>query len=99
MAALKPRIRGDLTIVDLDGEATVYDNASGDLHTLNPTATIVLHLCDGTATISELSTEIAGAFDMQVQEIEPQVRTLLRGFRKAGLLEPGSADRGEGAVA
>jgi PqqD family protein of HPr-rel-A system len=99
MALVKPRVRSDLTIVDLDGEATVYDDATGDLHTLNPTATIVLHLCDGSATINELSTELAGVFDTPKEEIEPQVRALLRKFRRAGLLEPDPRTRSEGAVA
>ena len=100
MAPVKPMLRGDLTVVDLDGEATIYDDATGDLHTLNPTATMVLHLCDGTATINELSAELANAFDMPSAEIEPQVRALLRKFRRAGLLEPAARNRNEeGAVA
>jgi len=89
VAASRPRVRrSGLTTVELDGEAVIYDDSSGELHHLNPTATIVFGLLDGTATIRELSSDIAKAFGMPPEEIEPQLRSLLRRFRKAGLLEP-----------
>jgi len=89
VAASRPRVRrSGLTTVELDGEAVIYDDSSGELHHLNPTATIVFGLLDGTATIRELSSDIAEAFGMPPEEIEPQLRSLLRRFRKAGLLEP-----------
>lgn len=87
MAAVKPKVREDLAVVEIDGEAVIYDERTGDLHLLNPTATIVLGLCDGTATVKEFSSDIAGAFGMPVENVERQVRTLLRDLRKAGLLE------------
>jgi PqqD family protein of HPr-rel-A system len=100
MPAMKPRIRQDLTVVELDGEAVVYDDDSGELHHLNPTATVVLTLCDGTATVKELSAEIADVFRQPPDEVERQVRALLRDFRKVGLLEGnlvnGKSPKGKG---
>jgi PqqD family protein of HPr-rel-A system len=90
--ALKPRVRDDLTVVELDGETVIYDERTGDLHHLNPTATIVLGLCDGTATVKEFSREIADAFGEPVVSVERQVRTLLKDLRKAGLLHDGNGD-------
>jgi PqqD family protein of HPr-rel-A system len=87
LPAVKPKYRQDLTVVELDGEAVIYDDESGELHHLNPTATIVFNLCDGSATIKELSADIAAAFEQPVGEVEKQVRTLLREFRKVNLLE------------
>jgi PqqD family protein of HPr-rel-A system len=84
---VKPRYRQDLTVVELDGEAVIYDDESGELHHLNPTATIVFNLLDGTSTIKELSADIADAFEQPADEVEKQVRTLLREFRKVNLLE------------
>jgi PqqD family protein of HPr-rel-A system len=84
--AVRPRVRGDLTVVVLDGEAVVYDEASGELHHLNASATIVFELLDGTSTIRELATDVADAFGRPPQEIETQVRTLVRQFRRLGLL-------------
>jgi PqqD family protein of HPr-rel-A system len=95
---LKPRGRDDLAVVEIDGEAVIYDESNGSLHHLNPTATIVFSLCDGTATIGELASELADAFSVPTEDVESQVRRLLRNFRKQALLEPagtnGSTRRG-----
>jgi PqqD family protein of HPr-rel-A system len=90
LAATKPRIRQDLTVIELDGEAVVYDERTGDLHHLNPTATLVFGLCDGTATGRELASEIAAAYGQSVDEVVEQVQGLLRQFRKAKLIERSS---------
>jgi PqqD family protein of HPr-rel-A system len=88
-----PRSRSDLTVVHLDDESVVYDDESGDLHHLNPTATIVLDLCDGSSTIEELSRTIADVFGMHVDRVEPEIRTLIRQFRRGKLLEPADRSR------
>lgn len=88
-----PRSRLDLTVVYLDDECVVYDEESGDLHHLNPTATVVLDLCDGSSTISELSSMVAAACDRPVADVEPGIRAAIRGFRRARLLDPPSASR------
>jgi Coenzyme PQQ synthesis protein D (PqqD) len=94
MALMKPKTRAELTVVELDGEAIVYDDETRRIHHLNPTATIVFNLCDGQSTIAELSGEIADAFNLEQSEVERQVRTLLRLFRKERFLE-GSPLNGE----
>jgi PqqD family protein of HPr-rel-A system len=85
-APIRPKLRDDLTVVELDREAVIYDDRTGELHHLNGTATLVAQLCDGTATIKELTTDISSAFGVPGDEIESQVRTLLRRLRRAGLL-------------
>jgi len=93
-APRRPRAREDLTVVELDGEAVVYDEATGNLHHLNPTATLIFSRCDGTATAAEISQELAEAFGLPRGEIEPQVRRLLRALRRAELLEPPDGGNG-----
>jgi len=66
----RPRARADLTVIELDGEAVVYDEATSDLHHLNRTATIVFSLCDGDATARELATDIAAVFEQPVGDVE-----------------------------
>ena len=78
MPLLKPMARADLLVVELDGEAVIYDEDSTDLHLLNPTATVVFGMCDGTSTMQEISAEIADAFDVPIDQVEPEVRTLVR---------------------
>ena len=86
MPLLKPMARPDLLVVELDGEAVIYDEDSTDLHLLNPTATVVFGMCDGTSTMQEISAEIADVFDVPVDQVEPEVRTLVRRLRRAKLL-------------
>ncbi len=84
---IRPKVRTDLAVVELDGEAVIYDPDGGGLHHLNPTATVIFSVCDGTATVKELAADIGKAFRMSPQEIERQVRALLRELRRGGLLE------------
>jgi len=85
-APVKPRTRDDLTFVEIDGEAVVYDEVDDRLHYLNPTATLVFQLFDGSATIPELSQELAAASGLPEAQVERDVRTLNRQFRTNGLL-------------
>lgn len=86
--APKPRIRDDLTLVELDQEAVVYDPVTGFVHYLNPMASLVLQLCDGTATVKETIADLAEAQDARPGDIEPGVKKLLQQFRKLGLVTP-----------
>lgn len=96
MPALKPKVRDDITVMDIDGEAVIYDERSGDLHHLNRTATVVLGLCDGATTVKEFSSDLADAFGVPVREMERQVRGLIKNLRNEGLLETGW--RGDGPI-
>jgi PqqD family protein of HPr-rel-A system len=97
MALARPQVRPDLTIVELDGEAVVYDEETTDLHHLNPTATVVLGLCDGESTLKEISTDISQAYGAPIDEVEPQVRSLIRSFRKVKILVPSGSVVRDGA--
>ena len=85
-APQRPQTREGLTVIELDGEAVVYDERTGNLHHLNQTAALVFSLCDGTGTARELSADIAGAYDLGVDETERQVRSLLRTLKREGLV-------------
>ena len=95
MPPVKPKARDDLTVVELDGETVIYDEETTELHHLNPTATIVFGLCDGSSTMKEISADISEVFQVPIQEVEPQVRGLIRRLREAKLLVPSpSSSRG-----
>jgi PqqD family protein of HPr-rel-A system len=86
--ATKPRIRGDLTLIELDQEAVVYDPISGLVHYLNPMASLVIQLCDGTATVKETTAELAEANEVEPEAIAADIRRLIKQFRDAGLVVP-----------
>ena len=87
MAALKPKVREDLVVVDIDGEAVVYEPADVLLHHLNPTAAVVFKLCDGSGTVRELSEDIADILGMPVNTVLRQVRRVVSQFKREGLLD------------
>jgi PqqD family protein of HPr-rel-A system len=100
VTAVKPKMREDLTVVELDGEAVVYDEETTELHHLNRTATIVFGQCDGSVTMAEMAADLSAVFDVPVDQVEPEVRALIRRFRKVDLLETRerhyASDRTEG---
>jgi coenzyme PQQ synthesis protein D (PqqD) len=87
MPPLRPKVRSDLSVVEIEGEAVIYDEQTDKIHYLNRTATIVFNLCDGLSTIPQFSGEIAESFSLTPGEVERQVRSLIRNFREAGFLE------------
>jgi hypothetical protein len=87
MAAMKPKARDDLAVEEIEGEAIIYDDRNGQLHHLNPTATIVFNLCDGQSTVKDFAVDIADVYSLPPQDVERQVRALIREFRQAGLLD------------
>lgn len=95
MPAMKPRAREDLAVVELEGEAIIYDEQTARLHHLNPTATMIFGMCDGTATVKELSADIANVYGLAPPEVERQVRALLRELRTSDLLEEGKQSVGK----
>ena len=88
---IRPQVRSDLAVVVLDGEAVVYDEEENALHHLNPTATLIFQLLDGSASLRELSEELGEAYSQPSEAIEPEVRSAYRYFRRLGLLT-GSAE-------
>jgi len=86
MPATRPKVRDELTVVELDGEAVVYDESTSRIHQLNPTATIIFKLCDGTSTVREMAEDISSAFAVGAAEVQQQIRVLIRDFRRRGFL-------------
>jgi len=84
---VKPKVRDDLAVVEIEGEAVVYDDRRVDLTHLNPAATVVFNLCDGTGTVKEMSADIAEVFRVPKDQVERQVRSVLRQFKQSGYLE------------
>lgn len=87
MAATRPKIRTDLAVVELEGEAVVYDPVANELFQLNPTATVVFNLLDGTETMKDIAAAISEAVGVPEDEVERQVRALQSDFRKRGMIQ------------
>lgn len=86
-ASFVPRARGTISGVDLDGEAVLYDEATGRLHHLSPHATLVWSCFDGRASVAELVADLSEAYGVHGHVIEADVLTLTRQLARRGLLE------------
>jgi hypothetical protein len=91
MARLKPKVRDELIVTDFGDELVICDPRDPEagvnlLHHLNPTATLVFRLCEGTGTSDDLAADIADAFGLPVEAVQKDVRQILRLFRQSGLL-------------
>jgi hypothetical protein len=95
MGRLAAKTRPDLTVVEIEGEALVYDDVGGALHHLNPAATMVFGLCDGTRSATRITAEIAEACGADAREVARHVRTVIKQFGEAGLMSsPSLATKG-----
>ena len=88
MTVRRPKVRTDLTVVELDGEAVVYDAESMDVHRFNPSATVILGLLDGSATLDELAADISDVFGQTQEEVRAQLDELVRQLDEGHILEP-----------
>jgi len=87
MALVKPKRRADLAVVQIDGEAVIYDERSGHIHRLNQTATLVFECCDGRSTIPDVAADFAAVYGAPVGQMERQIRSVIRRFQLRDLLE------------
>jgi PqqD family protein of HPr-rel-A system len=88
MTERRPKLRTDLTVVELDGEAVVYDAESMDVHRFNPSATVILGLLDGSATLEELAGDISDVFGQPKEKVVAQLDELIRQLDEGHILEP-----------
>ncbi len=95
MARPAPKARSDLTVVEIDGEALVYDDVGGALHHMNPAATMVFRLCDGTRSAAWIAAEIVDACGADAGQVSRHVRAVIKQFGEAGLMSsPSPATKG-----
>jgi hypothetical protein len=84
MANLQARSAG-LTIRELPEETLVYDLARHKAHCLNPTATLVWKLCDGSRDREQLNQDVAA--DLGIEDADVLVGLALEQLHKRHLLE------------
>lgn len=77
-------------LVELDGEAVVFDEFSGDTHYLSELTLFVWrHACDGIGDAASLQQQLAAHFDVDAGiKTAPLVDEALLHLRHIGLLPP-----------
>lgn len=92
----KPKTRDGLELVEIDGEALVWDGEGYGLHYLNGLGTLVYQLCDGKGTVKETAADISETFGVPLKEVQQDVQRLVREFRDLGIIERKASRRGNG---
>ena len=92
--AERPTRRVDVEWVTLDGEAALYDPTANVLHRLNAGAAAVWAVCDGTASMDEITRAIVDAYSGPPGEIGRDVPAVIARFRRLGLLQPSWVETG-----
>jgi hypothetical protein len=71
----------DLEIHIVDGQCVVYDTGADRVHYLNPTAALVLELCDGSRSVQQIAAFVQEAYELPASPID-EVNRCLRSFRE-----------------
>ncbi len=87
MQVAVPRPSTDVTLQRVGGEAILYDRRNGRAHVINSSAARIWDLCDGQATVEEITGAFAAAYGMPIAEVSADVAAILTTFRELHVLE------------
>jgi hypothetical protein len=79
-----PRARADVASVTLNGEAVIH--RAGQVHVLDPVATLVWRCCDGDASVDEIARELAEVFAVPAETVHRDVAAVVSELESLGLL-------------
>lgn len=82
-----PRKRAEVLDIDMGDGVILYDDDTSLVHHLNPSATLIWQLCDGTGTVGELARDIAAEYGLDEATIESQVAAVIAEFDALELVE------------
>ena len=64
MAPSRPRRAEGLDVNEVEDGVIVYQESTDRVHHLNPTAAVILELCDGTRTVEDIARAVADLFGL-----------------------------------
>jgi hypothetical protein len=76
-----------LQLSEMEGEAILYWQEKTKMISLNESARVIWQLCDGTRTVSEITSELVASFPEMADEIRAQVPKTIKQFVDEGVLE------------
>ncbi len=85
MGAEQPEPAGGLDVHEVDDGFVVFDASTDRVHYLNPTATVVFSLCNGTRTTDEIADLVRSAWDLDVAPVDDVVACVAQ-LRAEGVL-------------
>lgn len=85
--AFVPKPGEAVASVELDGEAVIYDERSGSIHLLNPTASVLWQCFDGSGDLGGLITDVSETFQIDRETAARDVLEVARNVGRLGLLD------------
>lgn len=85
-----PRPVSTIHSVELDGELVLYDTAANRAVHLDPRATLIWQVLDGSVTVGELVEDLAAVFEVDETAIRADVESMLTALHELSFLEPSS---------
>lgn len=85
MTTDRPRIANDLEINEVEDGLIVYQESVDRVHHLNPTASVVLQLCDGDHDAGTIATMVGELYGLDHAPVE-EVQSCLSRFVQEGLV-------------
>jgi hypothetical protein len=81
-----PRLRDDICVREIDGEAVILDRAAEQMHSFNQTAACILRAIDGARTVTDLGRLLAAQFDVPPGTAFADASMVVRKLEELGLL-------------
>jgi hypothetical protein len=85
MSSERPQIAEGLDITEVDDGLVVYQEPIERVHHLNPTASVVFQLCDGSRDAAAIAAAVGGLFGLEDVPDE-EVDSCLSRFLREGLV-------------
>jgi Coenzyme PQQ synthesis protein D (PqqD) len=79
--------RDDVTVVEVDGCASLYSPATANVVSLNETATQIWYRCDGSRTLGDIVDDVAAYYGVSPEAIAAQVSGVVAGLVEQQLLQ------------
>ena len=73
-------------------EVVILDRASGTVHRLNATASVIWNLCDGKNSLDDIAAGLAAAFRRSPNEVLADVQQTIADLKKLNLLDTDQRD-------
>jgi Coenzyme PQQ synthesis protein D (PqqD) len=82
-----PRRRADVLMERIGQEILVLDRSENLVHQLNPTASLIWELCDGTHSLTDIAQQLTDTFAIDFLTALHDVTTLLQQLHTLALLD------------
>lgn len=78
----------DVSLQRVGDEAILHDRRNGRTHVINQSAARIWELCDGRATLDEITSAFAASYELPPENVRDDVVYILTKFRELGVLQP-----------